>query len=361
MMTEGAAKTSSYSDKEFKLALDVMDQVDRLRQAEPQGLDVDKAIGLVRRTYQHQGIPVVEAVLEKAVKLALAAFPEPAPLPAVVSSSRPVRRRPFRDWLFGLKKEEAVVCQPTPLDKANGHVRELVQHRLMHDSDLSAVLAQEWESLGKWKHALLRKALRWVWLPLPVLAGSVGTMVTLVPIASAVPWSMLLATSVASGAVSLGMACSFFQKRAWLFDEDFQHLRYAKEAIANRDFDSLFLRKAVTEHKGWQHISYYCHLVSTEDQSSWEHVTRVAMEDPLLAKTWASWLASDAPIRRGDTELLLATAQAIKAAKRWLVHCHQMEFPVQAQARLRSRSMEQLGLPALLDAPEPDFQQDAAR
>ena len=66
MMSEGAAaKASSYSEKEFKLALDVMDQVDRLRQAEPQGLDVEKALVLVRRTYEHQDIPVPRPCLKK--------------------------------------------------------------------------------------------------------------------------------------------------------------------------------------------------------------------------------------------------------------------------------------------------------
>ena len=56
-MAEFEGRSSqSYSEKEFQLVSDIMDHVDRLRQAEPIALDVEKAVSLVKRTYQSQDI-----------------------------------------------------------------------------------------------------------------------------------------------------------------------------------------------------------------------------------------------------------------------------------------------------------------
>lgn len=333
--------TSPLSEKEWKLVSDIMDCVDQLRQSEPVALDVDRAVGLVKRTYQSQGIVVPAELLQRAVRLALSAFPEPGKRPPV---SLPAEDAGLwgrvQQWFFGIRPAEAPVPRATPMDKANALVNELLEHKLMHDADLAQVLVNQRQQLNVRKYQELKQGIRYVLWPIPgIPLGLLG--MSLLP-QSALQWAVMFAISTMSAAVSLGMLCSFFQKRAFLFGDDFKRLDMAEEGLVSRDYRHYFLQTAITQSKGWQNSTYYCYLESTEEESNWEYYTKVAMEDPVLAKTWKRWLESNDPIRRGDADLLCSAASAIKDAKKWLIYSHQMEFPVQAQARLRAESLEKM-------------------
>lgn len=354
-MAEFEGRSSkSYSEKEFQLVSDIMDHVDRLRQAEPIALDVEKAVSLVKRTYQSQDIVLPAELLQRAVTLALSAFPEPE---ASAAGGMPVLAPVdgwgrLRQWFFGVSNVEAPRAKPTPLDKANALVRQLLDHRLMRDTDLSQVLIQHRDGVLMQKYQALKKSLYHALLPWPLLpAGLVG--MSLIPQSTApVVWSLMFATAILSASAGLGLFCSFLQRRLCLYADDLRFIQWAQEALMDRNYGDYALQRVLTEIKGQGDQTYYLTLESTEEGSSWKSATRAALEDPVLTKVWKQWLESDAPIRRADTDLLHRTARAIQDAKKWLVYCHQMEFPVQAQSRLRAESMEQMNRKSL-PAPRP--------
>lgn len=344
MMGEETAVTVTHSDQEWRLALGILDHVSQLRQAEAEPLNVDKAIDLVKGVYAREGTVLSDELLQRAVRLALRPFPVPTPssLPVANGPAQGVER--VRQWFYKVGPEEPVVTRPTPLDEANRMVQRLMAHRPLHTVQVEALLDARRAALSKAKQDWLRpKAWRALgaWCTLPV--GMIGMAMTSV---GTVPWSIWLAVLAGSFSVAGGLTASFFQQRGQAFQKQMEELGYAKTALAEGDLYNFFLNRemGIVHQVGQRAPTYYCALLSSDEagQRQWEYATKAASEDPLLTEVWQRWLESDAPIRRGDADLLTHTAQAIQAAKKWLIERRQLDFPIQAQAHQRQQSLEAL-------------------
>lgn len=345
MMGEETAVTVTHSDQEWRLALGILDHVSQLRQAEAEPLNVDKAIDLVKGVYAREGTVLSDELLQRAVRLALRPFPVPAPLSLPVASNGPAHGLDrVRQWFYKVGPETLTAIRPTPLDEANRMVQRLMAHRPLHTAQVEALLDARRAALSKAKQDWLRpKAWRALgaWCTLPV--GMIGMAMTSV---GTVPWSIWLAVLAGSFSVAGGLTASFFQQRGQAFQKQMEELGYAKTALAEGDLYNFFLNRemGIVHQVGQRDPTYYCALLSSDDagQRQWEYATKAASEDPLLTEVWQRWLESDAPIRRGDADLLTHTAQAIQAAKKWLIERRQLDFPIQAQAHQRQQSLEAL-------------------
>lgn len=314
-----------FTPQEWSLITKVMDTVDELRTATPAPLDTARVKALVLDTYAHSGIPVDERLVDQALAISTQAFP-------VAVASAPTVPEPW--WRQDLGHAEPEL---PPMEKAQRWATALSHHTLRTQAEIHSLVQDAQDQVlaahAQYLRHVQNRILAWMGLGLTgVISGFFLLRVT--PLAgSLICFSMMPLILPRIGAQ---------HKVSYYLDTPRKRAKEAVQALLRMNTDDYALSHVLGKRiNGLKDYNPHILTDKTEDQWEWKWANDAACQDPLLAQVWRRWLESSLPIRKGDVALLKATAEAIRAAKEWMV-LHQE--PVSLQQGMRQKLLNNLDL-----------------
>ncbi len=302
----------SYSKQEFDLVTRVMDTVDDLRQNATTPLDAHRVKALVIRTYADQGIDVPDGLVDQALATALDAFPA-------------VKVEPKESLLSVLDAgrwwENKPTTSPTdtPVEVAKRHIEQLLSHPLLTQQELNALVHQARASVNAERVAFRRKQRNRSIQAVMVGAACWGVPLVLMHLNLSLGLNLSLALPLIWVGTML-MARPLFgnlEVKHFLSSE-LRQVDDALKAYQSMEWQNYHLGRIIALSLHSMETTYRPEILGEEGDYLWGQAHRAARQDPVLARTWRAWLSSDKPIRKGDAQLLVNTAEKIREAKTWM-------------------------------------------
>ena len=279
---------ASYTERQWKLANQVMDLVDQQRHAHgPTWTDEDrqKVVQLVLTTYQSQDIPADVEVIENALDVALRALPV---------------------------DQEGLAPGPTPVKEAKTAVVQAQAHRLFHNRDLGAEIQAHGQYLQRQRLSHIGKSVGWF-----SVMGLMGVVYFFLLRAGSSPLVLLGVVGlfwvswmgVSKPAIAQHM-------KAWQIKQLLNVQSEALAALDRAEYNNTSLVRWAQEVR--PAIAFYSLQPLKADSYLWKIAAAAAEKEPALFRLWGQWLSSNHPIRECDAIILNKAAEAVQAAEDFL-------------------------------------------
>lgn len=299
-----------YTKEQWDMTNQVMNLVDEQRHGSKtpwSDQDTHKVMELVQRTYRDQGIDVDQAVVEKAMTVALRGL-----------------------HLQELESQQALTSNVL-LDEAKTLIHQVQAHRLYSDYDLMALVQSEGDRLRKNSRRL------WFWQAAQTV-GLIGTLVVGIRASLASPHPLIMLAIAVGTLAFCGYLVKKFVESGVLISEVGRLVQAQPDALHclsratyNSEDARLWARHINPS------IGYHAIAPLAENSFWWQQAEEYAQAHPALFKTWGEWLTSRAPIRLCDVMLLQEAAEAVQKAEKFLDYqVNQTQAQAQAKHRMLS-------------------------